>query len=566
MKRDISSLNSKHFDVLIIGAGIAGVCVALDCSQRGLSVALVERKDFCTATSWNSLKILHGGIRYLQHFDIPRLRKSYCERSAFLRIAPHLSRVVPMLMPTYGHMMKGKEIFIIALSILRFLTVDKIGILENSPHKIPFGGLLSNKNVRERLPFIKKENLTGAGVFYDGQIVNPFRLILSILRSAVELGATVANYCEITDLKVDGNKIIQVKAIDHLTNESFKISSDIVVNATGPFSNQLVKQLIPSYKGFNLPLSRDMAFLINKQFDKKYALALQTCYGDPDALLSRGSRHIFIVPWRDLTLVGVSSKLYKYNPYDLYVTEQEIVDFLTEINTSFEGDHISRENIIEVYAGLLPCEGQESQSGNVSYGKRSLIIDHNEDIGIKNLITTATVRLTMGRAVAEKTTDKVFLKLKKLSPACRTHLEPIWGGGFSDFNEIRERISNKLIEIGCNININRWVSLYGSEFNEVLNLVKQNQEFKEKILNSEILKCEVIHAIRNEMAVSLNDYIVRRSDINETSKLDKNFLDNCSRIFAQELGWNEERRRSEISRTQNNAPDNLNFTIHTSGN
>ena len=546
MKRDINSLGNKKYDVLVIGAGITGACIALDCAQRGLSVALIDKGDFGSATSANSLKVLHGGIRYLQHFDIPRLRESCFERAAFLNIAPHCTRVVPFLVPTYGHLMQGKEAFGMALAILRLLSFDKHRILVNSPHDIPIGELLSRQHVKTRFPYINHQNLTGAGVFYDGQIVNPARLVLSIVRSAADAGSIVANYCEVTELKIEGDKVSKAVVLDRLTGDSLEINAELMVNATGPYSSQLLQQLIPSYGGFKLPLSRDMAFVLNKQFDSRFAVALQTLHRDPDSRLSRGNRHIFLVPWHDLTLIGVSSKFYETSPYDLQVSEQEIDEFLLEINTALIDEQVNREDILSVYAGLLPCEGQEPGTGNVSYGKRSLVVDHQEDCGLANLLSTAAVRWTMGRKVAEQTTDNIFSKLGKKSPNCRTFDIPVWGGAITDFDETRRIIDTRLAELGCSSDSNRLVRLYGSCSKEVLELAKNEHQLKDIIPGSDVIKCEVIHAIRNEMAVSLEDFIQRRSELSDSTEIKQSVLEECSKIFALEFGWDETRRKNEL--------------------
>jgi glycerol-3-phosphate dehydrogenase len=453
--------------------------------------------------------------------------------------------------------MQGKEAFGMALAILRLLSFDKHRILAGTPHDIPIGELLSRQSVETRFPYINHQNLTGAGVFYDGQIINPPRLVLSIVRSAADAGTKVANYCEITGLGIEGDKVSKAVVLDKLTGNSVEINADLVVNATGPFSSQLLQKLIPSYNGFKLPLSRDMAFVLKKQFDSKFAVALQTLHSDPDSHLSRGNRHIFLVPWHNLTLVGVSSKFYETSPYELQVSEQEIEDFLLEINLALVDEQVNREDILSVYAGLLPCEGQEPGTGNVSYGKRSLIVDHHEDCGLVNLLSTAAVRWTMGRKVAEQTTDKIFSKLSKKSPRCRTFEDPVWGGAITDFNETRRIIDTELAELGCSCDSNRLIRLYGSCTKEVLELAQNDYQLRKSISGSDLIKCEVIHAIRSEMAVSLEDFIQRRSELSDSVEIEHGVLEECSKIFALEFGWDETRRISELLGLQHSGFSNL---------
>ncbi len=546
MQRDISALTAAKYDVLVIGAGITGACVALDCAQRGLSVALVEKHDFGEAASANSLKVLHGGIRYLQHFDIPRLRESCAERAAFLRIAPQHTRAVPFMMPTYGHAIRGKEVFGAALGMLRLLTLDKISILDESPHSFPIGGFLSRQSVRSRFPYVQERNLTGAGIFYDGQVTDPTRLVLSIVRSAVDNGATAINYCGVTGLQIQDNRIDKVLAEDRLTDDPLELCADMVVNATGPFSSRLSQQLIPDYPGFEMPLSRDMAFVLNRRFDREYAVALQTVHKDHDALINRGNRHIFMVPWHDRTLIGVDSKFFQTNPYDLDVGEDEIELFLREINSSLVDDHLSRDDIQSVYAGLLPCEGQDPGSGEVCYGKRSLIIDHSGDCGLLNMLSVAAVRLTIGRKVAEKATDLVVSRLERKAPACRTTTTPVWGGDISDFTGLREEAARALSASKCEGNAERLVRLYGSRVKDVL-AVAEEARYKTCIGGTNASKCEVVHAIRSEMAVHLADYIMRRSELSWSGKVAEEVIEECADLFADELGWDAAKRKDEIA-------------------
>ena len=185
MKRDLSRLADREFDLVVIGGGIFGACAAWDAAQRGLSVALIERGDFCGATSANHLKMVHGGIRYLQHGDIYRLRQSSGERRAFLRIAPHLVRPLPVVIPTYGNGMKGKTVLRLGMGVYDLLTADRNRGIADPARHIPPGSSIGRGDVLRMFPGLPTRGLTGAGVFCDGQIYNPPRLVFAILQSAV---------------------------------------------------------------------------------------------------------------------------------------------------------------------------------------------------------------------------------------------------------------------------------------------------------------------------------------------------------------------------------------------
>ena len=171
MIRNLSQLQGRKFDVLVVGGGIYGVCTAWDAALRGLSVALVEKGDFGSATSSNSLKIIHGGLRYLQHADLKRVRESTAERRTLMRIAPHLVHPMPCLMPTYGHALKGKEAMAVALFLNDLVCFDRNGLSDPQKH-IPRGRVISKKECMSLIPGVNERELSGGALWYDCQLYN----------------------------------------------------------------------------------------------------------------------------------------------------------------------------------------------------------------------------------------------------------------------------------------------------------------------------------------------------------------------------------------------------------
>ncbi|MBA2564901.1 MAG: FAD-dependent oxidoreductase, partial [Gemmatimonadetes bacterium] len=196
MRRNPGALAGREFDLVVVGGGIFGVCAAWDATLRGLSVALLEKTDFAHATSANSYKMIHGGIRYLQHGDVVRLRESSGERRALLRIAPHLVHPLPIVIPTYGHAFQGKELLAAGMLAYDLLTLDRNRGIGAANRRIPRTRLLPREEVLRLFPGLEPRGLTGGAVFHDGQMYNPPRLGLAFVRSAVEGGAVAANYVE----------------------------------------------------------------------------------------------------------------------------------------------------------------------------------------------------------------------------------------------------------------------------------------------------------------------------------------------------------------------------------
>lgn len=239
MERNISALVDRQYDLVVIGGGIFGICVAWDAVLRGLSVAIVERDDFAQATSGNCFKIVHGGIRYVQHLDVTRVRESSREQNTFLRIAPHLVDPLPIVIPTYGHGLDGKEILALGLSLFNLMTPDRNRGIRDPGKKLPRGQVLSRREILELFPGLRRSELTGGVTIYDAQMRSPTRIALSFLRSATDKGAEAANYASVRRLLLQGKDVCGVRARDELTGHEFDIRGKVVINAAGPWAERL---------------------------------------------------------------------------------------------------------------------------------------------------------------------------------------------------------------------------------------------------------------------------------------------------------------------------------------
>jgi glycerol-3-phosphate dehydrogenase len=546
LKRDLSALDNTVFDLVVIGGGIFGVCSAWDAALRGLSVALVERRDFAGATSANSFKMVHGGIRYLQHGDLVRIRQSSQERNALLRIAPHLVQPLPIVIPTYGHGMKGKEVLLAGLFLYDLLTLDRNWGIRDEEQRIPNGCSVSREEILNMFPDLDQEGLTGGVLFSDAQMYNPPRLALSFLKSAVELGAKVANYVEVIDFLRSGDRICGVRARDGVTGTPLEIRGKVVLNAAGPWAETLLEKSTNLHLSSRGTYSRDACFVVPRRLTGKCALAISGRTKDPDAILSRSARHLFIVPWRDYSLVGVWHVVHQGLPDEFTVTEQDLQSFLEEINQAYPSLGLTLDDVSISNAGLVLFGDNKPGARHLSYGKRSRIIDHSREHHLEGLVTLIGVRYTTARGEASKAIDLVFRKLQRRPSPSKTSSTPIWGGDIEHFGEfLRDVIGRRPIGLGVET-LRALSHNYGSGYLQVLKYACENTSLAETIGTSRVLKAEVVHAVREEMALKLADVVFRRTDLATGAHPGEESLRVCAALMASELRWDPYRTQNEL--------------------
>ncbi|MEM7624430.1 MAG: glycerol-3-phosphate dehydrogenase/oxidase [Planctomycetota bacterium] len=521
MQRDIDQVRDQTFDLVVIGGGIFGACAACDAAQRGLSVALIERGDFGGATSANSLKMIHGGIRYVQHLDIARVRHSAAERRTFLRVAPHLVHPLPIVIPTYGHGMKGMGVLRIGMGLFDLMTVDANRGIADRSRRIPWCKTLCRPRTLDMYPGLEEDGLTGAALFSDAQMYNPCRLVLAFLQKGIEAGAVAVNHAEVTSFLRDGRKVTGVAVRDTLTDEDFPVNAKMVLNAAGPYAERL---LADASVGVTLrqkiTYSRDTAFVVKRKLTHpSHAVALQGTTSDPDAKLGRGERHMFVAPWRDdYTLLGVWHVVYNGDPAAFTVTDEELKIYLDEMNRIYPAWGLKLEDVALCNAGLVPFgdnpEGASHAAGqNLRYGHRSHLIDHAKDHGLDNLVTLIGVRYTTGRYEAQHALDLIERRLGRGPTPCRTAATPVAGGDIADVErfvaDVTRREAGRLSPAVCRALVRN----YGTAIEAVLAAADADRGLLRTLGDSTTIAAEVVHAVRHEMAVTLADVVLRRTDL-----------------------------------------------------
>jgi glycerol-3-phosphate dehydrogenase len=545
MQRNLERLANSNYDILVVGGGIYGACMAWEASSRGLSVALIEKSDFGSATSANSLKIIHGGLRYLQHADFKRMRESIQERKNLLKIAPHLIHPLKILVPTYGHGIKGREAMSIALFLNDLISCDRNWSIANHSHQIPASKVISKTECLKKLPDINPDGLTGGALFTDAQVYNSERLTLAFLQSACTAGAQIANYAKLTHFIRDGDRVIGATILDTISGQTLDVTAKLIINTTGPWIHEIQDLLRdnPSSANRNVILAKAVNLVVPKFIDQ-YAVGLSSRdqATDQDALLDKGNRFLFTVPWRHASMVGTWYFPFRESPDQLGVSQKELQSCLDDINTAYPAVHLSLKDIEYVHCGLLPSKGVSRHNGDVQLAKHYQLIDHRKD-GFFGLLTVSGVKYTTARDVAQKVVDQVADILQVPVTPSQTHQIPIYGGNIQDFDSFLQQAEQEMPEDLSIADRKSLIYTYGTQYQTILDGASN---YSEEPTAHRILRSAVRYAVREEMAQHLSDIVLRRTDLGSAGKPENPDIELCADTMTDELGWDVKRRQMEV--------------------
>jgi len=426
MQRALSRLSHETFDVLIIGGGATGCFTARDCALRGLSVALVEAKDFASATSAHNSKLAHGGLRYLRNLEISLVRESLGERRNLMRIAPHMVRPLPFLLPLYkaGPLERAK--LKVGLSLYDLLSFDR-NRLEDPALHLPPHRWIAPKQALAAEPVLAGEGFEGAFEYYDAQMYMPERIALENLIDADAHGAAIANYVAAKKLLLRDGKVEGCTAEDNFTGATFDIRARTVLVAAGPWADLFLEQATGRAAAHKLIRSKGIHLLVPQV--SHAALTIEA-----------GSGHLFALPWRGHTLLATTDTEFTGDPGKVAVTEQDITDFLATFRKFLPAAGLDRGKVEFFYAGLRPLVSDgspkkgEKDSYNVS--RRSELIDHGKEGALDGLFSALGGKWTTSRHLSEKITDRLVTRLGKKVTSCTTATRALPGGRFDRFEDM----------------------------------------------------------------------------------------------------------------------------------
>src|SRR5215213_4241840 len=484
----------ETFDVVIIGAGINGAGIARDAAMRGLKVLLVDKGDIGSGTSSASTRLIHGGLRYLEHFEFGLVRESLRERETLLRIAPHLVRPLPLTIPIYRQSKRGPVTIRAGMIAYDLLSIGK---------SLPRHRMLSRTETLKQLPGLNPEGLIGSALYFDAQIEFAERLVVENVLAAQERGAEVLTYTRVTNLPVQGGRVAGVEFVSEDGATGFA-GANVVINAAGPWVDQLLEgspSLIGGTKGSHIvvppfPGASANAIYLEAQSD---------------------GRPFFIIPWNGNYLIGTTDVRFEDDPDEVRSELWEIDYLLAETNLAFPSAQLKRDRILFTYSGVrpLPRTGNKEEQ---SITRRHFIREHPQ---LKNLLSIVGGKLTTYRSLAEECVDLIFRKLRRDSPPCTTAKEMLPGAvNFASF--------------ASNFSDVKLLRIYGSRAREVAQL------------NDDSFTAMTIFAFEHEWAKTLSDCFLRRTMIGLNGDRGLGKLEAAAEVGTRYLGWSDARAKQEI--------------------
>jgi glycerol-3-phosphate dehydrogenase len=525
MQRDLHRLSSQSFDVLIVGGGATGAFAARDAALRGLSVALVEARDFASATSAHNSKLAHGGLRYLRNLEISLVRESLRERRNLMRMAPHLVRPLPFLLPLYGAGLVERAKLKAGLTLYDLLSYDR-NRLEDPAQHLPGHRWLSAKNALEREPVLAAERFEGAFEYYDAQMYSPERIVLENLLDADAHGAAIANYVSADRLLLRDGKVEGCAVHETLAGTCFDIRAKTVLVAAGPWADLFLEQATGTETAHKLIRSKGIHVLVPQI--AKNALTIEA-----------GSGHLFALPWRGHTLLATTDTEFSGDPATVAVSESDIENFLDTFRKYLPAANL---DLVEFfYAGLRPLVSDGSKdSYNVS--RRAELVNHGAEGGPDGLFSALGGKYTTSRDLAETITDALVKKLERKAAPCSTASTALPGGRFDRFEDMVKGFQKTWPGISS---LRSMAHMLGARLPEALKGARLTDLVPFK--PSGDTPAQIRFALQTEMAVTLEDMVMRRTAIGQFGQPAAAVVEKVADQMAAHLGWSEEKKAAEIA-------------------
>lgn len=538
--RRLARLHNEEFDVVVIGGGIIGAGIARDAALRGLRVALFEKRDFGSGTTAGSTRLIHGGLRYLEMLDFRLVRMDLRERETLLKIAPHLVRPLEFIVPFYDATAFYRWKMKIGMMLYDLLSFDK---------SLPDHRSLSGDEVAEMEPALRREGLQGAVLYYDAQADSPERLCIENIIDAVGHGAQTFNYAEVVGAVRESGGVRGVRVRDLLsgTGGEVEVRARVVVNASGAWFDRVARGLtdeptdrIRTTKGIHLtcaPVTRRAVVVFSPIDD----------------------RLMFVIPWLGYSWLGTTDTDFAGDPATAHATKEDVAYTIESAARRLPA--LATSEIYYSNAGVRALVKKDGSESSVSRMHR---IADGAGSGASNLISVMGGKITGYRQIAEEATDAVCSKLNNTAP-CVTARSPLPGAsdGGSRANVEREGSSAGLTTEA----VEHLKNLYGTRSAKVISVAAEDASLCERLSPfAHDIAAQVPFAAREEQCSRVADFLLRRTMLGFSEDQGRSAVLRVAALLARELGWSEERTRSEIEEYESYVADTQAFRAgETSG-
>jgi len=523
----LDQMAAETLDVLVIGGGVVGGGAALDAATRGLSVGLIEARDYASGTSSRSSKLIHGGLRYLEMLDFRLVAEALGERSLLLeKIAPHLVRPVPFIYPLTHRVW---ERFYAGAGLLLY---DSMASLSGRGRGVPHHKHLTRRGARRIMPALKKDALVGALHYYDGQ-VDDARHTMFLSRTAAAYGAHVASRTRVTGLLREGDRVTGATVTDLETGKEFDIRARHVVNATGVWTDET--QSFAGERGqFHVRASKGIHLVVPRDRIR----------GESGLILRAENSVLFVIPWGRHWIIGTTDTDWSLSKDHPAASSSDIDYLLHHVNKVLQ-EPLTREDVTGVYAGLRPLLAGEDEATS------QLSREHALSTTVKGLTVIAGGKYTTYRIMAKDAIDAAVhgmsSQLNRKVPGCCTKDVPLLGAdGFEAvWNQRQMLAASSGLHVG---RIEHLLHRYGSLIGELIDLIKAQPDLGKALTGADdYLRAEIVYAASHEGARHLDDAIARRTRISiETFDRGTVVAAEVAELMGDVLGWDASQKANEV--------------------
>jgi glycerol-3-phosphate dehydrogenase len=548
-RADRAALENEVVDVLVIGGGVTGAGAALDAASRGLSVALLEARDFAAGTSSRSSKLIHGGLRYLEQFAFPLVHEALSERSRLVQtIAPHLVSPLPFLLPLTAPVWQ-RAYYGAGIALYDVLGAAFTSGRESGGRAIPGHRHLSRKATLEAFPGLRGDVVRGSIQYWDAQ-VDDARHTLAVVRTAAGYGARVLSSARVTGLIRDGvggagggvvaesSPVVGVRASDLTDGTSFTVRARSVIAATGVWSDDIGAMLGVSAPSLKVRASKGVHLVVSRSAIDASELA--SAGGQQAGLILRTPTSVlFVIPWGERWIVGTTDTPWRLDRDHPAACSSDIDYILDQVNRVLVRP-VTPDQILGVYAGLRPLLAGESDETS------RLSREHAVVTPVPGLVLVAGGKYTTYRVMAEDAVDAAVAGLPGVPPSRTAHLPLV---GAHQWDVVRDAAPQ--LAVGWNMSeetIDRLLHRHGDRIGDVLELARKYPALARPLTGApHYLAAEVVHAVNAEGALHLDDVLTRRTRVSiETAHRGVESAPEVAALMADALGWDEERTAREV--------------------